>query len=98
MIGYRNSTTFTTIDIRSLAGFVVAVGLKGIHAIRLVDNDGKASPWAGRPGEALITERLLRNFPPEALEVDFDVSRSARQQNRFLSEPHADFGKGFQDG
>jgi hypothetical protein len=50
MMGYCNSTTFTTIDIRSLAGFVVAVGLKRIHAIKLVDNDGKASPWAGRPG------------------------------------------------
>jgi hypothetical protein len=73
-MGYCNSKTFKTLSVKSLAGFIVAVGNKGIHALKLVDQDGTRSRWAGRPLDALVTERLSRRRPVLALDADFDVS------------------------
>jgi hypothetical protein len=74
VLGYCNSKASQTLTVRSLAGFVVAVGNKGIHALRLVDEDGTRTRWAGRPHNTLITERLSRRRPVFALDADFDVS------------------------
>jgi hypothetical protein len=74
VLGYCNSRIFKTLTVKSFAGFVVAVGSKGIHALKLVDEDGTRSRWAGRPLDALVTERLSRRRPVLALDADFDVS------------------------
>jgi hypothetical protein len=73
-MGYCNSKAFKILTVKSLAGFVVAVGKRGVHALQLVDEDGSISQWAGRPGDGLVTKRLSRRRPVLALEADFDVS------------------------
>jgi hypothetical protein len=73
-IGYCNSGKSTSVDATGLAGFIVAVGSRGIHALQVVYQDGHRSTWVGRPDSCLLTERLNAQPPILALQADFDVS------------------------
>ncbi|KAF2724824.1 hypothetical protein K431DRAFT_343738 [Polychaeton citri CBS 116435] len=80
MVGYCNLGSFTTFDVNGLSGFIVAVEPRGVHAIKVCDRDGVQSSWAGRPGRALVTERLLRQQQVLAMKVEVDREEPKRGQ------------------
>ena len=59
-----------------LAGFNVAVGLGGIHALQCINRETRESiPWLGCPDDVPKTERLFVRTRIIALEADFDVGK-----------------------
>lgn len=61
-------------EVRTLRGFILAAGSRGIHALQVVNEDARPSEWIGCPNNSPITERLARFNFIAALEVSFDVS------------------------
>jgi hypothetical protein len=74
--GDKSSPNFLdqVINATSIQGFIVALGSKGIQALRLVFNLGQLSPWVGYPDGFLKTRRLANFKSITALEAGFDVS------------------------
>ncbi|KAK4041693.1 hypothetical protein C8A01DRAFT_45232 [Parachaetomium inaequale] len=70
-LGYSaaaESECFVRLEGASVAGFNVAVGLGGIHALQCVSGSGtrrQVSAWFGCPGDAPRTERALGNLVPD---------------------------------
>ena len=58
----------------AIKGFILAIGSRGIHAMKVVNKDASLSEWAGCPNNSPITKRLARFDCIAALEVGFDVS------------------------
>jgi hypothetical protein len=75
-IGDNSSPNFLdqVINATSIQGFIIALGSKGIQALRLVFNLGQLSPWVGYPDGFLKTRRLGNFKSIAALEAGFDVS------------------------
>ena len=57
-----------------LTGFQLAVGSRGIQAIRCILNKDRESLWIGSPDNAPRTERLLFAEPITGIKAGFDVS------------------------
>lgn len=62
------------INATSIQGFIIALGSKGIQALRLIFNLSQLSPWVGYPDGFLKTRRLGNFKSITALEAGFDVS------------------------
>ncbi|KAI9154959.1 F-box domain-containing protein [Paramyrothecium foliicola] len=69
-LGYRSKRE-KTIPISVLMGFNVAVGSRGIHAIKCMTDDGELE-WCGDPAESPVTKRVAIQKPITALEIGFD--------------------------
>jgi hypothetical protein len=69
-LGYTKELSLET---TGLQGFIIAVGSRGIHAIRFV-TPRQLSPWFGNPkGVPITTRRLVSYKPITALKAGFDV-------------------------
>ena len=79
-LGYTSNEGKHLLRVTSLEGFVLAVGLRGIHALRIVSRDKSLSHWIGCPLFSPVTERLSLETSLDCLKVGFDVS-----QKHFLS-------------
>ena len=79
-LGYASNEGKHLLRVTSLEGFILAVGLRGIHALRIVSRDKSLSPWIGCPLFSPVTERLTLKTSLDCLKVGFDVS-----QKHFLS-------------
>ncbi|KAK3299557.1 uncharacterized protein B0H64DRAFT_422961 [Chaetomium fimeti] len=74
-LGY-NSGQWRSVQLAGLAGFNLAVGSGGIHALQCIDGrSGKPSAWLGCPNDAPKTQRLALGYPITALDVGFDAFR-----------------------
>lgn len=81
LVGYVLPGKETYIDIRQsshgegdqLNGFVVAVGPRGIQALRTTTTAGHISKWAGSPEGLPTTVRLCMKNPISSLKAAFDV-------------------------
>ena len=72
--GYRNASPSRSVHVSGLAGFNLAVGLGGIHALQCIDGRTlEPSAWLGCPDDAPRTWRLDVGARTTALEVGFDV-------------------------
>jgi hypothetical protein len=80
MVGYCNSGQSVSVDAVGLNGLIVAVGSRGVHALRILYEGGEQSAWIGCPRNCLLTERLNVGRPILALRADFDVSGPVKQQ------------------
>lgn len=77
-LGYSRAGGRSSVRLSGLAGFNVAVGLGGIHALQCIDSTtGETSAWLGCPDNAPKTERLALGVRVAALEVGFDVGTSS---------------------
>lgn len=72
-VGYTNGAE-SCLETTEIYGFVVAVGSRGIHALRVVTPTGQLSQWFGDPNGVPKTRRLMTCQPITALEASFDVS------------------------
>ncbi|KAL2193987.1 hypothetical protein P885DRAFT_71777 [Corynascus similis CBS 632.67] len=78
-LGYRNSSERSVQLSGELAGFNVAVGLGGIHALQCINRETRESiPWLGCPDDVPRTERLSLGTRIIALEAGFDGFRMVR--------------------
>ena len=77
-LGYASShARGSSVQLSGLAGFNLAVGLGGIHALQCIDGrTGEPSAWLGCPNDAPKTERLSRGTRIAALDVGFDVGHA----------------------
>lgn len=74
-LGYSNGRWYSS-EISGLAGFNLAVGSGGIHALQCIDGrTGKPSAWLGCPDDVPQTERLALGHRITALDVGFDVGK-----------------------
>ena len=74
-VGYVSDVNTTFVNVQKLNGFILALGSKGLHAIRVVSaGDKDVSKWIGDPSDSPITERLAHFKSMAALQVGFDVS------------------------
>ncbi|KAH6637196.1 hypothetical protein F5144DRAFT_209027 [Chaetomium tenue] len=74
-LGY-NTGRWHSVDISGLAGFNLAVGSGGIHALQCIDGrTKKPSAWLGCPDDVPRTERLALGHRITALDVGFDAFR-----------------------
>jgi len=58
----------------ALKGFILAIGSRGIHALKIVNKDTSLSEWIGCPNNSPITKRLASFDFIAELKVGFDVS------------------------
>jgi hypothetical protein len=70
-LGYTSKKELSP-ETTGLQGFIIAVGSRGIHAIRFV-TPGQLSPWFGNPKGVPITRRVVSYKPITALKARFDV-------------------------
>ncbi|WPB00926.1 uncharacterized protein RHO25_005546 [Cercospora beticola] len=68
-----------TID-SEVTGFLVAIGSRGLHAIRILLKSGWKSPWLGDPTDVPITHRLASIDPLLQLRIGFDAFKITRFQ------------------
>ena len=73
-LGYTSQEGRHLHRITSLKGFLIAIGERGIHALRVVGENKILSPWIGDPLLSPITERLILTASLDCLKVGFDVS------------------------
>lgn len=73
-LGYFTSDVARECRIGPFQGFVLAVGPRGIHALRVVHGEMQQSEWVGNPEEVPITERLVTTQAVHGLRIIFDVS------------------------
>lgn len=89
LMGYVLPNTEMHIEVRELNGrlngFVLAIGPRGIHALRATTTAGNISSWVGYPDRLPQTIRLCMKKPVESLRAFFDVSikneHAMRKQN-----------------
>lgn len=70
--GKGKEKSFSLTDFR-LAGFITAVGVRGIMALRAVSESGVVSDWLGEPEGLPVSIRLCMRQPIETLRGCFDV-------------------------
>jgi hypothetical protein len=70
--GYRKGRE-STLELTGIHGLIVAVGLRGIHALQFISPTGQLSQWFGDPNGVPKTRRLAIYRPVVALEAGFDV-------------------------
>lgn len=74
-MGYALPGGWVMHEIKQFKGFEVALGERGIHALRIiVDGHSSPSSWIGSTHKACITNRLILQQNADALEASFDVS------------------------
>ncbi|KAH6845721.1 hypothetical protein B0I37DRAFT_447567 [Chaetomium sp. MPI-CAGE-AT-0009] len=74
-IGYSNGR-WRSLQLNGLAGFNLAVGPGGIHALQCIDGRSREPlAWLGCPDDTPKTERLAMGNRITALEVAFDACR-----------------------
>lgn len=73
-LGLISTTEEVVLEVTTLRGLVLAIGSRGLQALRVVQEDGSRSEWVGSPSNAPRTERLVCFDSIDFLEVGFDVS------------------------
>jgi hypothetical protein len=73
-LGYMAEGNDLFLEVTAVRGFVLAVGPRGIGALRVISGDGRTSKWFGCPKDLPVTERLASFESISALEVGVDVS------------------------
>lgn len=69
----RTNVTEQRVAVGKIEGFILAVGLSGIHALQVVAGGRQLSQWSGHPDDVPKTRRLVIGKPIVALEAGFDV-------------------------
>lgn len=72
-LGYIAEDKELSVDIATLKGFVLAMGSRGIQALKVVNGDGRVTRWFGCPRNSPVTERLVGSEAISALEIGLDV-------------------------
>lgn len=72
-IGYRNMYKELYHNVTTVKGFVIAMGSRGLHGLRVLGDDGSISKWFGSPKDSPVTERLEDIDSAPALIIGFDV-------------------------
>jgi hypothetical protein len=70
-LGYQTETQRGLAIAKTLNGFAVAAGMRGIQSIRCVFDDGEASDWLGA-SQAPVTTRLILSSSVTAIRAGFD--------------------------
>ncbi|KAI0913366.1 hypothetical protein F4823DRAFT_65340 [Ustulina deusta] len=77
-LGYWGTTEYS-IHVTNIRGFVLAVGSRGIRAIKCLTASDTTSCWLGCPDDSAKTRRLaLFDTPLDSLEVGFDGFKMVR--------------------
>ncbi|KAF3481447.1 uncharacterized protein GIQ15_04206 [Arthroderma uncinatum] len=71
-LGYVKEEDQLVLEVTVVCGFILAIGSRGVHAIRVIDRTGRTSRWIGNPNDTPITERLTGFQAITALEVGVD--------------------------
>ena len=71
--GYFDDSRLFAFKLRNIQGFDLAVGIRGIQALRVIDETGRASAWAGDPNDVPRSRLLWSGQKIGALLVGFDV-------------------------
>ncbi|KAH0544334.1 hypothetical protein FGG08_001475 [Glutinoglossum americanum] len=71
-LGYMAEGNELFLEVTVVRGFVLAMGLRGIGALRVISGDGCVSKWFGCPKDLPVTERLAGFESISALEVGVD--------------------------
>jgi hypothetical protein len=82
-LGYKKGRE-SVLEITGIHGFIVAVGLRGIHALQFIPPTGQLSQWFGDPTGVPKTRRLAIHRPVIALDAGFDVRFAPFYINYFL--------------
>lgn len=72
-LGYRNEYEELYYKVAALKGFIIAMGSRGLHGIRVLGADGSISKWFGSSKDSPVTERLGDIESTPALVIGFDV-------------------------
>ena len=72
-LGYTKGRELS-LETTRIEGIIVAVGSRGIHALRFITPTGQLSKWFGDPDGVLKTRRLAAYKPITALKAGFDLS------------------------
>jgi len=87
-LGYRTAGSSRSVRVSRFAGFNLAIGPGGIHALQCIDGQTlEPSAWLGCPDDAPRTSRLALGTRVTALEVAFDV----RGHPSLLARQHLPF-------
>ncbi|KAG4435231.1 hypothetical protein IFR05_009286 [Cadophora sp. M221] len=71
-LGYRTEGRELFLNITFLAGFILAVGSRGIQSIQCIADDKQTSQWFGCPHGAPKTRRLAVSGPITAIKAGLD--------------------------
>lgn len=71
-LGYRNMYKELYHEVTALKGFIIAIGSRGFHGIRVLEADGSISGWFGSPKNSPVTERLDEIDSVPVLKIGFD--------------------------
>ncbi|KAI9765323.1 MAG: hypothetical protein M1839_005523 [Geoglossum umbratile] len=71
-LGFESEGKEAIREVTALRGFILAAGSRGIHALKVVSENGSPSEWVGCPNNSPVTERLAHFNSIAALEVGFD--------------------------
>lgn len=74
-VGYLGGVQTVVRIVKLLNGFIVAIGSRGVHALRIVCDTDDLCDWIGNPSEKPITKRLAVGKAVVSIRVGFDVSR-----------------------
>ena len=72
-LGYIMKRSEVGVRVSKLSGFELAMGSRGLHALRGIVDDGNQSPWLGDPKDTPITERLIEPESMSMIEAGYDV-------------------------
>jgi hypothetical protein len=87
-LGYSNDTE-RSVQLDGLAGFRLAVGLRGIHAIQCIDAQTREpSAWLGSPDDTPKTERAITQGEILAIGVGFDVRNPSTNHILSIYSPY----------
>ncbi|KUL90339.1 hypothetical protein ZTR_02164 [Talaromyces verruculosus] len=71
-LGYRNMYEEHYHEVTALKGFIIAIGSRGFHGLRVLGADGSTSRWFGSPKDSPVTERLEDIDSASVLKIGFD--------------------------
>uniref|UniRef100_A0A093V7U8 Cryptochrome-1 n=1 Tax=Talaromyces marneffei PM1 TaxID=1077442 RepID=A0A093V7U8_TALMA len=71
-LGYLNRHKELYYKVTSFQGFIVAMGSRGLHGLRILGTDGSISEWFGSPKDSPISERLMSVQSITKLEIGLD--------------------------
>ncbi|KAL1884645.1 U3 small nucleolar RNA-associated protein [Paecilomyces lecythidis] len=91
LLGYILPNSETEIDIHGLNGrlngFILAIGPRGIHALRVTTTAGNISHWVGNPDDFPQTTRLCMTKPLDSLRAFVDGFKLVSLAVPTASEP-----------
>ena len=72
-LGYITKRSEVRVRVSRLSGFELAMGSRGLRALRGIVNKGNRLPWLGDPTDTPITERLIEPESMSMIEAGYDV-------------------------